>query len=130
MPVTALWAALLAPLFLFLSMRVVPLRAAAQASLGTGGNPALERAIRAQGNFAEYVPFALLLLALAEAGGAPGWVLHPLGGLLLLGRCIHAWGITRLKEDIRIRAAGMIATFTTIALAAVAALVASAGGWG
>lgn len=129
MPATALWAALLAPLFLVLSMRVVPLRHAAQATLGTGGDARLERAIRAQGNFAEYVPFILLLLALAESCGAPGWAIHPLGALLLAGRCIHAWGITRLQEDIRIRAAGMIATFVTLVLAALLALVAGLGGW-
>ncbi|MBW6400240.1 MAPEG family protein [Roseomonas sp. HJA6] len=129
MSATALWAALHAPLFLWLSMRIVPLRHAARVTLGTGGDAALERAVRAQANFAEYAPFALLLLALSEAGGAPGWVLHPLGAVLLAGRGVHAWGITRLAEDIRLRAAGMIATFAVIALAAVAALVASAGGW-
>lgn len=129
MPVTALWAALLAPLFLWLSMRIVPLRHAARVTLGTGGDPTLERAIRAQGNFAEYVPFALVLLGLAEAGGAPAVVLHPLGALLLLGRCAHGWAITRAGEDLRIRAAGMVATFLVIALAAAAALVAGLGGW-
>lgn len=129
MPATALWAALLAPLFLLLSMRVVPLRHAARASIGSGGDARLERAIRAQGNFAEYVPFILVLLALAESGGAPGWAVHLAGALLLAGRCVHAWGISRVEEDIRFRGAGMVATFVTLVLAATLALVAGLGGW-
>ncbi len=129
MPITALWAALLAPVFLWLSMRVIPLRHAGRVALGTGGDPALERAVRAQANFAEYVPFTLILIGLAESGGAPSWVLHALGATLLAGRAAHGWGITRLQEDFRFRTVGMVATFATIALAAAAALVASLGGW-
>lgn len=123
MPATALWAALLAPLCLWLSMRVIGQRRRARIAIGTGGDPALERAMRAQANFAEYVPFALVLMALAEAGGTPTWVIHPLGAALLAGRLAHGWGIAREPEDYRFRVGGMMATFSVIALAALAALV-------
>lgn len=123
MPATALWAALLAPLCLWLSMRVIGHRRRARIAIGTGGDPALERAMRAQANFAEYVPFALVLMALAEAGGTPGWVIHPLGAALLAGRLAHGWGIAREPEDYRFRVGGMMATFSVIALAALAAFV-------
>ena len=129
MVVTAFWAALHAPLYVWLSIRVVPLRQATGVAIGTGGDARLERAARAQANFAEYVPFALLLLALAESTGAPGWALNVLGGVLLAGRSTHGWGITRDPEDLRFRAAGMIATFSVIAVGAMAALAGALGAW-
>jgi len=124
MQATTLWAALLAPVCLWLSLRVIGERRRAGVAIGAGDDPVLERAIRAQGNFAEYVPFALVLLALAEAGGTPGWVIHPLGAALLAGRIAHGWGIVRQPEDYRFRVGGMMATFAVIAAAALAALVA------
>lgn len=129
MQATTLWAALLAPVCLWLSLRVIGERRRAGVAIGAGDDPALERAIRAQGNFAEYVPFALVLLALAEAGGTPGWVIHPLGAALLAGRIAHGWGIVRQPEDYRFRVGGMMATFAVIAAAALAALVAVSVGW-
>jgi uncharacterized membrane protein YecN with MAPEG domain len=120
---TAFWAALLAPVYLWLSLRVIGLRRRLKVGIGTGGQPAIERAMRAQANFAEYVPFALLLLALAEAGGAPAAVIHALGATLLAGRAAHGWGITREKEDFRFRVAGMGATFGVIGCGAIAALI-------
>jgi uncharacterized membrane protein YecN with MAPEG domain len=126
---TALWAALLAPVFLWLSARVIRERRRTQLALGTGGDAVLERAMRAQGNFAEYVPFALLLMALAEAGGAPGWILHPVGAALFAGRIAHGWGIVRTPEDFRFRIFGMAATFGAIGVGALACLVAGTIGW-
>jgi uncharacterized protein len=129
MQATALWAGLLAPVCLWLSVRVIGQRRRAQVPIGTGGDAALERAVRAQANFAEYVPFALLLMALGEAGGAPGWVLHPLGALLLAGRLAHGWGIVRTPEDFRFRVGGMVATFGAIGGGALGCLVAGTIGW-
>jgi uncharacterized membrane protein YecN with MAPEG domain len=126
---TALWAALLAPVLVWLSARVIRERRRARVALGTGGDAALERAMRAHANFVEYAPFALLLMALAEAGGAPGWLLHPLGAALLAGRVAHGWGIVRTPEDFRFRILGMMSTFAAIAAGAVACLVAGTIGW-
>jgi uncharacterized membrane protein YecN with MAPEG domain len=123
MHATAFWAALLAPVCLWLSVRVIRLRRGARVPIGTGGDAALERAMRAQANFAEYVPFALVLLALAESGGTPGWVIHPLGAALLAGRIAHGIGIVRQPEDFRFRVGGMMATFTVIGCAALAAMI-------
>jgi hypothetical protein len=120
---TAFWAALLAPVCLWLSMRVIGLRRRLRVPIGTGGQPALERAMRAQANFAEYVPFALVLIGLAEAGGTPGWIIHPLGAALVAGRIAHGWGITREPEDFRFRVRGMMVTFSVIGCAAVAAFI-------
>ena len=48
-----------------LSMRMISNRVRARVNLLDGGDEALTRAMRVHGNFAEYVPFALLLMALA-----------------------------------------------------------------
>ena len=66
MPITAVFAALLAPLFLVLSYRVIKLRGSTRTALGDGGNPELLRRMRVQANFAEYAPLALVLIGLAE----------------------------------------------------------------
>jgi uncharacterized protein len=50
-------------------------------------------------------------------------VIHPLGAALLAGRLAHGWGIAREPEDYRFRVGGMMATFSVIALAALAAFV-------
>ena len=70
--------------------------------------------MRVHANFAEYVPFALLLLAMAEARGAWAPLLHTAGVGLVAGRVAHAWGVSRTPEDFRFRVAGMVATLTVI----------------
>jgi uncharacterized protein len=119
--VTALYAALLAGLFLVLAMRVIGARRRYRLALGTS-HRLVERAARAHGNFAEYVPLALLLLALAEGLGLPGWALHALGTVLLAGRLVHAWGIGREPEVMRWRSLGMGFTLTAIGATAAALL--------
>jgi len=64
--ITSTYAAILAIVFVVLSVRVVMQRCAVQVSLGDGGNLSLLRRQRAHANFAEYVPLALILMALTE----------------------------------------------------------------
>lgn len=122
MTVIPAYAALLALLFVALSIRTIRARRAHKVAIGTGGHAALERAIRVHANFAEYVPLALLLLTLAELRGVPALVLHALALALLVGRCAHAWGVSRTPEDFRFRVTGMLCTFTVIGLSALALL--------
>lgn len=121
--VVPVYAGLLAILFVALSVRVIGARRTQRVAIGTGADPELERRVRVQANFAEYVPFALLLLVMAEWRGAPGILLHALGAALLLGRAAHAWGMSRTPEDFRFRTAGMATTFGVTAIAAVTLLV-------
>lgn len=93
-PVTSVYAGLLAILVVYLSLRVALMRRSAGIGLGDGGNKALGQAIRVQGNAVEYVPLALLLMLLLELNGAQAAMLHALGGALVLGRVLHAWGLT------------------------------------
>lgn len=120
--VTPLYAGLLAVLFIALSVRTIGQRRRHQVAVGDAGHPALLRAMRAHANFAEYAPLALLLVAINELNAAPAWLLHACAGLLLLGRLLHAWGISQVKEDFRFRVSGMTLTFTSIGTSALALL--------
>lgn len=118
MPITALYAAILAPLFVLLSVRVIRMRQGAGAALGDNGDPVLLRRMRVQANFAEYVPLALILLAGAESMRTDNWVLHILGISLVIGRVSHAFGVSQSNERYRFRIAGMALTLTMMVMAA------------
>ena len=109
-----LYAALLALLFIFLSLRVIRVRREERVALGDGGNVRLRRAMGVHANFAEYVPLALLLMAFIELNGLPGWLIHLLGVALLIGRLVHAYGVSQSNENYRFRVFGMMLTFSTI----------------
>lgn len=119
--ITALYAVPLSFLFVVLSYRVIALRKQIKAALGDGGDNRLARAIRVQANFAEYVPFAVVLLGMAEINDAPAWSIHLLGLVLVAGRAAHAWGVSQPTEDFRFRVAGMGATFAVLVFAAILA---------
>ncbi|MBD0275544.1 MAG: MAPEG family protein [Acetobacteraceae bacterium] len=123
MAIVPYYAAVLALLFVFLSVNTIRGRREHRIALGVSGNSDLERRVRVHGNFAEYAPFALFLIAMAEVRGAPPLVVHALCLSLVFGRLAHAWGVSRTDEDFRFRVAGMAATFATIGGAALAILL-------
>ena len=120
---TALYAALLALMFVVLSIKVIKKRRQFQVGIGTNGEALLERAVRVHANFAEYVPLALLLMFLAEYSGLTPLYLHILGIALLVGRLSHAWGVQQLKEPLKFRVFGMVLTFCVLLLSALAILL-------
>lgn len=61
-----IYAALLGIVFLLLSIRTLRLRRRLRIAVGDGGSVLMLRAMRVHGNFAEYVPLALLLIAGTE----------------------------------------------------------------
>jgi len=122
--VTSIIAAVLTTVFIRLSFNVIGLRRKNKVGLGSGGHEDLERAIRAQGNFAEYVPFGLILLACLELNGATWWLVAIPGLALIIGRLIHAVGINTPPPDFSKRVLGMKFTFFTLM-----ALVALNLGW-
>jgi len=93
MTITPLYAGILAILFLVLSLRVVALRGHG-ASLGDGGNPILLRRIRGHGNFAEYVPLILLMMAMLELSHYSVYLLHAFGVILVVARLLHAYALS------------------------------------
>lgn len=122
MPITALYASLLVPLFLVLASRVIRARRGARIAVGDGGNRMLIRRMRVHANFAEYVPLSLLLLGLAESMGTSAWLLHGLGIALLGARLSHAFGMSQVEENFSFRVAGVITTFGVLGIAALVCL--------
>lgn len=97
MTVTPFYAGLLALWFFVLSWRVVQKRGQG-IHLGDGGDPEMLRRIRGHGNFAEYVPLILLMMALLELGGLAKWVLHALGATLLVARLLHGYALSYTEK--------------------------------
>jgi uncharacterized membrane protein YecN with MAPEG domain len=110
LPITAIFAALIALLFLTLSFRVIFYRRGKLISLGDQGDKALETRIRAQANCAEYAPLGLILLGLVEITGAPTLAVVILGGMLFLGRLLHGIGFWGARPVMFLRVWGMILT--------------------
>ena len=117
------YAAILAIIFIGLSMRVARMRGDTKIGIGHGGNPVLERRMRVQANFAEYVPFALLLLTFLEMQQHSRYLIHLLASALLVARIIHAYGVSQDDEDIRIRVVGIVTTAIVILVAAILLLI-------
>jgi uncharacterized membrane protein YecN with MAPEG domain len=94
-PVSFLYAGLLGLLLIALSTQVVLARRRYRVRLGPGAEEGMQQAIRVQANFTEYVPFALLLLVLAEITGLPSGAVHGAGILLFASRVLHAIGLSQ-----------------------------------
>ena len=122
MHIVFFYAAVLALLFVALSVRTILLRRRFRIAVGDADNEEMLRAIRAHSNFAEYVPLTLLLIYFVELGDAEDWLVHGLCIALLAGRILHAIGISRVRENYRIRTAAMALTFTTIVAASLSLL--------
>ena len=102
-----------------LSVLVTRQRRKHHIEIGDGGVPALNQAIRAFGNAAEYVPAALVGLGVLALVGAMPLLIHPIGFLLFVGRVMHAVGLSRSTGVSWLRTAGVLATWVAyIALAA------------
>lgn len=123
MTITPFYAALLVLLYLWLTAQVILYRRANFVSLGDQGDKKLAQLIRAHGNFTENAPMGIVLVALVELQGAmPGVVIHALGLLLLVGRCVHGYAFSHFPLNMRGRVAGMALTLTMLALSALTLL--------
>jgi uncharacterized membrane protein YecN with MAPEG domain len=121
--ITAVLASMFALMFVKLSFDVITLRRKNKISLGAGGVDDLDRAIRAHGNFSEYVPLGLFLIGALELNGAPVELVALLGLILLLGRFFHAKGIKEAPPVFDNRVRGMKLTFAALVLAAISNFV-------
>jgi len=112
--VTALYAAILAALMIWLSIQVIKQRRKAQVKYADGGVGALTIARSAQGNAVDYIPITLVLMAMVEYNGASPWMIHACGIVFVLGRVLHAKGI--LADRLKGRISGMKMTFLVMAV--------------
>jgi len=112
LPVTALLTGGLCAVLVALSLLVSFARVRTKTSLGDGDDDMLRRRIRAQGNFVEYTPMALLAVGLVEHLSGSTLLALSLGGALLLGRLVHAAGM--LGNLLPLRVVGMMLTYASL----------------
>lgn len=115
-PTTTLYALPLILIFFALFFRVSARRSDLKASIGDAGDTLLHERIRQHGNFVEWVPFGLILMALAEASAANSIALHCAGGLLVLGRILHPLGLTAGNPVHPLRIAGNSMNLLSVAI--------------
>ena len=123
---TAFYAAILALIYVGLSGWVIGGRFSFATLFGDGGHDGLTRRVRSHGNFQEYVPFALLLIAFLESGGTSHWLVQALLIVLVIARLLHPVGMlapANSPQQFACRGGGMVATLLVILVAALALLV-------
>ena len=87
----------------------------------------MAQAIRAQGNFVEQAPLALIIIALAEAAGARALVMQVLGIVLVASRLASAYALNRSLGQSSLRQFGGGTGVLVLAAASVALLLAVFG---
>lgn len=120
--ITSFYAAILALIYIVLAACVIYGRYSHKIGLSDGGNEDLARRIRIHGNFAEYVPIALLLLFFVDDGGGSPVFIHLMGVMLVTGRLLHAMGLCQSAGTSPGRMVGMILTFLVILICALVLL--------
>jgi uncharacterized membrane protein YecN with MAPEG domain len=114
--ITANYLAVLALIYAALALEVIRLRRSSKAPFSDGGNESLRSAIRAHGNFMEYVPIITLMVALLEMSGASSSRVHLLMGLLVLSRLLHPLGMYAAPGSLRFMICRGGSIFLTIGL--------------
>lgn len=118
MRITGLYAAIAALLIVVFAVRVTLRRRAISVGIGNGGDAILAQRVRVHANAAEYLPLALILLLILELNQTQPLLLHAFGCLLIVGRLLHAWGLSSSPGLTPGRGIGMVLTWLTIAVMA------------
>jgi len=118
MEITSIFLAILSIMYVVLSARISLLRGEHGVSIGAGSNPVLSRAIRIQGNFGEYVPLLLIMIAMLEMLAAPNWFVWLFGVVVVAGRFLHAYGMWSPATPGWARIGGMACTYTPLIVGA------------
>lgn len=102
-PITALFAGILGVLYFRVSLKAIFARSDAKVWSGTGTEDSkLARRIRAHANFAEYIPFLLIMMALLEFHGFAAGFMYTFGIAIILGRLLHEKGMTKNISKYRV----------------------------
>jgi len=110
-----------------LTINVIARRVRSGVESGDGGLAKLAQAIRAHANFAEHVPLALIVIALAATLGTRPLVVHVLGIALVAARLASAYALNRSLAQSPLRQFGGGMTVLVI-IAASAAILFALGG--
>lgn len=115
MPVTSLYASILAIIFVLLSLNVIRNRWKFKQGILSKGQLPLDLSIRVHANFAEYIPLALILMGAIEINSGNIRWLHICGQVLVAGRLLHATGLLLKGPGTSApRFIGTAATFTVM----------------
>jgi len=120
--VTAFYAALLALIFAVLSVWVIAARFKLGILHGDGGVEAMNRRMRAHGNFAEFVPLILLVAGLFEASGGNRATVRALLIVLTIARVMHPFCMVAPPNSVQqyaFRATSVMATLAVLIAAAI-----------
>lgn len=120
--ITLLYAGLCTILVVFLAVRVAQWRFRHKIGLGDGGDRELLKRVRAHANAVENMPLALILLGGMELNGYSSNLIHGFGGVLVLSRIAHAWGLSHSSGTSRGRFLGSLFTWLLMLAMAVFAI--------
>ncbi len=124
-PITALYAGILAIYAIWLSSRAGLMRGKTGISILHGDNMDLAEKMRRHQNFVEYVPLALILIGVLELNGGSPMFLHGLGAALVVARVAHAKGLHHDNIGHPLRAVGAAGTALITMVAGIAAILKS-----
>jgi uncharacterized membrane protein YecN with MAPEG domain len=117
--ITALYGAILGLIVIALAINVTMHRVKLRVPLGDGGNAQMRRMIRLHGNAAEYIPLAVVLMAIYELNGGGHLALHIIGIALIAGRVVQTWGMWATDQTNIGRQIGQSLTWLSVAALAV-----------
>jgi len=115
LPVTSLLTGAAALFLVLLSFPVANHRRKTRLSAGDGGDEAFNRKVRAQANFIEYTPIAIIAIGLLEMNSFPQIWVCGFAATLAAARVLHAIGL--IWNVLIGRMLGALLTFATLLLA-------------
>ena len=115
--ITLVYAGFLTLMGLYLAYRTGTKRLSTNNLLGHGDSQEMLQASRVHGNFTEYTPFFLILLAALEySGQVPALALYILGDTYVLARIAHAYGLTKSAGTTPPRLWGIVFTCLVLSI--------------
>lgn len=118
LPITGLYAGLIALLTLYLMLNIGAYRGKAKISLGDGGDDEMIVRIRRHGNLVESAALLLVLMAIIEANNAQSMFVHAVGLIYLIARIAHPIGLKASNTSGLPRIVGALGTLLAILAAA------------
>jgi len=118
-------AAIAALIASWLGWRCGKLRVSEKILHGDGGSGLLARRMRAQANFTEYTPFALVLIVLLDLADVDTWALGLTALAFMIGRVLHGIGMDA-ETAAWPRMVGMMLTFPLLLAWAIWAILVGA----